>query len=1156
MKLFKILIPIILLLTLSLFVSGAVPYDYNITLGSTTSASYWGGVNITSNITGNITDVFQHSGGTGNVAHIYNVNYTTICIFNFSTATASGICPIIKGQKYYVAVGRDASPGGSGYTLGYSNSYPTPPNISQNLNATDTGYDTGTGWTDAGPNTVYSIAGIRTIEDTPASPPAPSSSYIFLLNQTPVNITAVTLFTQSAIVSFNYTGNSTYSPYLNYTLNHSSTSACMSFTNGSCVFLNNTVYQKSPSSWVNRTGEATLNYTFDENELYPTNRNLNESYFFTPHTTQTLTTSARLVKVEIINVTGERYNILEIMANTTTSAKVYICNSSYSTGNIYSSPFCLEIGTLNSSTYNHSHSSNVAHNVFSFGIINSKVNNILTYSSTMYVILTGSSNYYTVGTNSRTGATQTSVSSGVAWTSETFTPDLHLHTYDSNEYLRYTAVGLVNNTNSTNSSYSSELIDLPPLAPTNPAITNPLDTVQNTTYLNITWSASNVQTVGVTLTNYTIHLLNSDYTFNKQIAQVGNTTNNYYWNVFAENLSLGTYYVKVIANDSAGQQTQDIESFTLTANTVTDIVVKYGTIVLTNGSVTVTNLNTSESIYIPKTYINKTIELNSTQKSGVNCGYGTNPTNTYDGDFSTFGTATVGEYCYFNYSVNISQDDYNPATTNLNIKHKMGGAGIKINNLTASQLYNTNILQLRGWFTNTIGTQHFIQYLNTSNGWETLYNTTTATTGQFFDTNLTITYLNIGSGNFSYNGIKNNTYQYFADFTGYAYKYDNHSLTSSLYSLYNMSLSFTNSVQIYIYDENTATLITQNITIVTSGTSEQTNYTTSGSLLLRNLTDGTYTIKLSGANYTQKTYTVTVTNRSSQTLNAYLSTSADTTIIQVYNENTGVNLEDAFVNVERLINGSYATVESRYTDVTGRVSIVYTSLIAYRFTISKTGFTTKQFTLNPILFDSYSVSLNPSTTSYNNTYDYDSVAITWYPKTFINNNINNLTFIITSPEGTLEDYNFSINYKSYSNTTGGSNAYGSTLTLSLNISGAYLGDRVYVNYSYNPTSSSTKYYSFSFGILGMNDTGNYTTAQLKNRDYGLGLIEKAVLTLVVVVILVGFAYALVGMGGALFLGLIAEGVAVYLGFLPIGAFLISVLVGLALVVSSGLGGKN
>jgi hypothetical protein len=189
--------------------------------------------------------------------------------------------------------------------------------------------------------------------------------------------------------------------------------------------------------------------------------------------------------------------------------------------------------------------------------------------------------------------------------------------------------------------------------------------------------------------------------------------------------------------------------------------------------------------------------------------------------------------------------------------------------------------------------------------------------------------------------------------------------------------------------------------------------------------------------------------------------------------------------------------------------------------------------------------------------DYSDLQIAVYPKIFINNQSNNLTFIISSPTGKLINYSLGVSAPGGSNQSTGNLATGETLNLKFNITNANLFDKVNINYSYTTTTGGTKTYTYSYGIIGpMNSASNYTIANIKLRDYGMGMFEKGFLTMIAVILLAGFAYMAMGIGGALAVGLIIEGVAVFIGFLPVSSVLISFLVGVIILVASSVGGKS
>jgi hypothetical protein len=350
--------------------------------------------------------------------------------------------------------------------------------------------------------------------------------------------------------------------------------------------------------------------------------------------------------------------------------------------------------------------------------------------------------------------------------------------------------------------------------------------------------------------------------------------------------------------------------------------------------------------------------------------------------------------------------------------------------------------------------------------------------------------------------------------------------------------------------------VTENITVTfSSGGSEIIRYTANGSLYEDSLADGPWSIKFVGDNYTTKTYAITVENRSFQYLNAYISSSYQTFIITIQDSATSSTIEGASITMERLINSTWTIVESKLSDITGRAQFSYLPAIKYKFTVGLTGYTSKVFYLDPIIFSTYTVNIDPEL-DYSSESDYSDLQIALYPRLFYNNRTNNVTFIISSPTGKLTNYTIEITAPGGSAYDTGNLANGESFILPFNISGATIFDRVNINYSYVTTDASRKTYNFRYTILGPGSVANYTISQAITEDYGMGMFEKAILAFLAVVVLSGFAFMALGIGGALFVGLLAEGVAVYLGLLPLASVIISMLLGTVIIISSGMGGKS
>lgn len=425
-------------------------------------------------------------------------------------------------------------------------------------------------------------------------------------------------------------------------------------------------------------------------------------------------------------------------------------------------------------------------------------------------------------------------------------------------------------------------------------------------------------------------------------------------------------------------------------------------------------------------------------------------------------------------------------------------------------------------------------------------NITDLDTGEFQTKNTT-------NGNVTFDAVKGDRVNFLFDAPLYALQSFNHTLTANTYQHINDTLAANNSVTVYLYDEETSLPIMENISLAITGTNYSlTTSTATSTLLIEALPANSYTFQFSGANYTVKSYLVTVSDRSAQNLNAFLSKSTSTVIFTINDYNSGLAIEGANLLVERMYNGSFTTVDNKLSDITGRVQIVYLPNTLYRFTASKTNYSSKVFTLNPVIFSTYTVSLIRSSSQISNQ-DYANVGVNFYPKSIENNVNTTFTFIIVSPLGKLENSSVLVKYPGGSQYQSSSNAYGATFTFVLNVSNAPFGSKVNLTYAYKATDVTFKIFNYPLEIYGYTGA-NQTYIDLKNHDYGMGPGEKIILLTVAVMILAGFAYAIAGLGPGLAVGLIVFGIGVYLNFANIWAILITVLVGLFIMFK--LGGDN
>lgn len=407
---------------------------------------------------------------------------------------------------------------------------------------------------------------------------------------------------------------------------------------------------------------------------------------------------------------------------------------------------------------------------------------------------------------------------------------------------------------------------------------------------------------------------------------------------------------------------------------------------------------------------------------------------------------------------------------------------------------------------------------------------------------------------------KNTTYNVTVDGLGFALTTINYTSNQSLMQSLNMSIFTNNSVRIYIYDEDTSVLITSNISVVITGTGafETTSSTITGYLYADNLPDDTYTIKFSGTNYTLKSYTITVADRSSQVLNAYLSANSQNTIFTIMDFNTAATLEGAGFTQSRIINGSWTIITSKTSDITGRVQTSYTPGVKYQFLITLSGYDNNLFYLDPVLFSSYNIRMTKATTlTPETTPDYTGVSVTYYNNlsgttTFFNNMTNNLVFIITSPgTGSLETYNVTVTYPngtSKNTTSSGILATGENFIKSFFINTTNISDQVIIDYCYKSTTSFDKCFRATYGIIGAYSNSSF----IKNKDitYDMGILERVLVSTIIIMMVGGLFYMLAGPIPGLTVSLLLFGYMAYIGFMSTWMILPSLFIGFIAIMAN------
>ncbi|MCA1800043.1 MAG: hypothetical protein LC650_01970 [Actinobacteria bacterium] len=355
------------------------------------------------------------------------------------------------------------------------------------------------------------------------------------------------------------------------------------------------------------------------------------------------------------------------------------------------------------------------------------------------------------------------------------------------------------------------------------------------------------------------------------------------------------------------------------------------------------------------------------------------------------------------------------------------------------------------------------------------------------------------------------------------------------------------SVRITLYNADTgASLSGTSINITVSGPeSEDTYTTTTGTQYVANLTAGDYSFKFSGANYTTRTYIVSVGNGTTQTLDAYLTTSTEEVLFTVQDSSTDAAIESASVTMSSYVNGSLVVVQSQLTDIAGQVVFIHTENLKYVFTISATNYTSKQFSLDPIKVQpgsttaSYTIRMDP-TVSLTDTQAYSGYSVVYTPKKgFSEGGSYNLTWTVTSASGSLSAYNATVCAPGAGCTTQtGTNSGGESLVFAFNITGAEFLDTVNV-------SSSAAH------EIATNNIGNRTWTTTTCPEYGLGKWDCSLIGTGLVVSMAGMATFYAGGVPGLIVALLVSVLNVYLGFFTLWSVLIPVLLGFGYLAFGG-----
>jgi len=305
-------------------------------------------------------------------------------------------------------------------------------------------------------------------------------------------------------------------------------------------------------------------------------------------------------------------------------------------------------------------------------------------------------------------------------------------------------------------------------------------------------------------------------------------------------------------------------------------------------------------------------------------------------------------------------------------------------------------------------------------------------------------------------------------------------LLNNATTIYNVSLIFNgiaNWVTINIFNELTNSVIAQNVTVTMTDLtvpSLSTIYITTGNQNFTNLTPN-HVLKFTftSANFSTRSYILTVSQGSAQVLNAYLLANNLSSTIGIYTKSLTDNIiAGATISIQKLVNTSYIGVSQGVTDGTGFSTFSLQEGTNYRVLISADNFNVYQTDLVPYLANSpYTFKLAP-TSSFVFTTLNDYVKYSYSPmNSIINKSNENFTLTTYSINGSIL-YTYINCEGSIQNVSG--SPLGSTVSVNLNITSSSL---ITCMYAFDVVESG--YYSFNVTYRGFTETNTSIKASAK-----------------------------------------------------------------------------
>lgn len=432
------------------------------------------------------------------------------------------------------------------------------------------------------------------------------------------------------------------------------------------------------------------------------------------------------------------------------------------------------------------------------------------------------------------------------------------------------------------------------------------------------------------------------------------------------------------------------------------------------------------------------------------------------------------------------------------------------------------------------------------NFYVTAKNNGTSVSMVFLELNgINYTMSSIGSDNYyySFNPLNVKTGYHVARF--YANDSDGRSWTN--YTTYFSTFKQQGGIDARVYDEQNASAAITAYNVVISNSTTSSTFNSYNNVFNKTydlVPNGEVTISVSKTDWTTRDYYGTISDSSYVNLTAYLlNYSLSTKILFHVFSIVGFGVQNATVNVNRLIGSSYQTVGHKLTDGTGTAEFYLDNTILYQLVVSATGYNTLTTTIAPVQTD-INVPLISDIQNTFTSYFYD---IGWYhyPDTvFVANNSQQYFYmVINSTNNSLSSFGINLIYWNGTSlcNTSSTNVYGGMVLCNVNLTAMNQTLTLYtyftkVGYPIQNTSWIYRIYEPS--------TSNSTLDNVMQTFQTVG-VDNLFINIIIIIVVI----AVTGLTATTGLGI--EGGAI-IGFLVVCFFAAYGFVGELLVIAIGI----